>query len=354
MTIRRLILPGALCLAAMPAAAQPPGGDAWRTDVPCAAGPRPALTVADTAVETQVPGCVRAHCITLPEGRRACTCTGDTTIVVRMDSAGRMLHEWPADYGMAGGPGSLRAMQVDLDGDGRAETVVREWMDMSNGLGIRYYRLSIFDGRDPARMPAVVAVDDFEPGGSFVRRGRGGGCELIATRWTQLRDPRRAEGTYFTGQWMRYRDGRLEHVADRPLVARRLLHSFADARFTTRGAPFAHLRHRDAQARPGVDPWGLPPYAGRRTGTIRGMTRDTLDVALASGETVRYVLGVSYGATDGVTSAWLVDGATDRTYPREYAPSDRAWLDGTRVTVDSYATGDGQTVHLLIIHPRTQ
>jgi hypothetical protein len=346
-------------LAAAPAAAQPSASAAsWRTDVPCTAGPRPALVLADTATDAQVPGCVRSQCIALPDGRRVCTCLNDSTNVMRVEAGGRIIQQWPADYS-SGWAGSLRVLTGDLDGDGRAEMIVSDLVDMSNGLGIRYHELHILDGRDPARAPTVVALEDYEAEGSFVRPAGGGDCRLIATRWNELRDPRRGAGMYLIGQWMRYRDGRLEHDPARPVVARRLLFSFADTRFTTHGAPFAHFRHRDALARPDVDPWGLLPLAGRQAGTIRGVSganRDSVEVTLASGQTVRYRLGQDFGdeTTFAITWTWLVDGATGRPYPREYAPAERGWLDGAPVTIASYSDGAGQTLHRLIIHPRTQ
>jgi hypothetical protein len=356
--IRGFILLSIALLAAVPVAAQPSASAAWRTDVPCSTGRNPPLALSDTAADARVAGCVRSQCVALRDGRRVCTCLGDTTTVLRVEEGGRVVQEWPADYSSGYG-GSLRVLTGDLDGDGRAETIVSDLVDMSNGLGIRYYALHIIDGRDPARPPVVAALDDYDPEGSFVRPAGGGPCRLIATRWNELREPRRGSGMYFIGQWMRYRDGRLEHDPARPVVARRLLYSFADTRFTTRGAPFAHLRHRDAQARPDVDPWSLLPLMGRQAGTVRGVhgsNRDSVEVALASGQTVRYRLGQDFGGEDtfGTTWTWLVDGATGRPYPREYTPSNRTWLDGAPVRIISYSDGDGRTVHRLIIQPRTQ
>ena len=350
-----MIRPALFILLAAPAVAQPSASSAsWRTDVSCTAGPRPALVMADTAVDAQVPGCFRSQCITLPDGGRVCTCVRETKITIRVEKGGRTVQEWPADYS-SGSAAALRVLSGDLDGDGRAETIVSDLVDMSNGLGIHYHELHIVDGADPAREPVVVALEDYEAEGSFVRPARGGDCRLIATRWNELRDPRRGGGMYFIGQWMRYRGGRLEHDPDRPVVARRLLNSFERTRFSTRGSPFAHLRHPNAQARPDVDPWGLPAFAGRTAGTIRGVhgeNRDSVEVALASGETVRYQLGQDYG--DGATAwTWLVDGATGRPYPREYTPADRAWLDGAPVAIATYDSGDGQIVRRLILQPRT-
>lgn len=341
-----------LLLFAVPAAAQP---SSWRTDVPCTTGRNPALVVADTAVPAQATGCVRAHCIALRDGRRVCACTGDTAVTVRLEENGRVVHEWDADYSLASAAESLGALQGDLDGDGRAETVVREWTDMSNGLGIRYYRLSVFDGRDPARAPVRVGVHDFEPGGSFVRPAGGGDCRLIATRWTELDDPRRGQGMYLVGQWMRYRDGRLEHDPDRPVVARRLLNSFADTRFRTPNSPFAHLRHRDAEVRRDN---GIPlPARLVRTDEgsirrVRGVFGDSLTLYLEPNIVASHSLGDFYRQEDGwLFVTWLVDGATGRPYPPGYQPSDRRWLQDVPTRLMTYRAED-RTVFVIIVRPR--
>lgn len=341
-----------LLLAAVPAAAQP---SSWRSDVPCTAGRNAPLTVGPESEVAEVPGCARAHCASTPDGRRVCSCTSDTGDILRVEVRGRVIQEWPAEYSVTGPPQSLRLIHGDLDGDGRAETVISEWLDQSNGLGINYHRLTILDGRDPARTPTVLAVEDFEPEGAFVRPAGGGDCRLIATDWDELRMGNQVR-MYFIGRWMRYRDGRLEHDPDRPIVARRLSNSFNYARFGTPGAPFAHLHHRDAEARPELTAGILPPLAGRQAGTIRDVSdgwTDTVTVALASGETARYALGEHFREDFSRTASWLVDGATRRLYPQEYAPSARAWLDGAPVTVVTYADGEGQTVNLLILGTRT-
>jgi hypothetical protein len=348
MIIRLFILAVIVSIATVPAAAQPFASAAsWRTDVPCTAGRTPAIVVAGAPVETTVPGCVRARCVAMPDGRRVCSCTGDSTITMRVMADGRTTHEWTADYSMAGSAESLRAMSGDLDADGNPELVVSEWLDMSNGLGIRYYRLSIFDGAHPERAPVRVNLDDFDPAGSFVRAPSGGSCRLLATRWTQLRDPRRGEGTYFTGQWMRYRGGRLEHDPDRPVVVRRLLNSFRP--WEVPGGPLAHFRDHRAEAWGGV-PAILPPLATTRTGSVMRVRADTVDVALTPHdiEVFTYVGALGYSGDDGnMVSSLLVDGATGRPWPRGYTPSPD-WLQLAPVTIRTYR-GDGQIVHLLVV-----
>ncbi|HEU4885715.1 MAG TPA: hypothetical protein VFT45_26000 [Longimicrobium sp.] len=351
MILRPFILAGAVVLAGWaalrPSAFASASTDAWRTDVPCTAGRNPAIVVTDSSGEARVPGCARARCVTLPDGRRVCSCASDTTQALRVIANGQTVHEWPADYSMAGSAGSLRPMTGDLDADGRAELIVSEWMDQSNGLGINYYRLSIFSGADPARPPLRVNVDDFDPRGSFARPAGGGPCRLIATRWTELRDPRRGAGMYFTGQWMRYRDGRLEHDLERPVVVRRLLNSFRP--WEVPGGPLAHFRDPRAEAWSGPVAM-LPPYAATRAGFILRVRADSVEVSVPhNGITVfSYVGAQGYSDNDGNNvSALLVDGATGRPWPRGYNPAPD-WMRRAPVTIRTYE-GEGQIMHVLIV-----
>ncbi len=351
MIIRFSALAGLALLSASPVIAQSSSAvRPWQTDVPCAAGPNPGLTVAEAPRETKMPGCVRAWCITAPDGRRACSCTRDTTIVVRVEAEGRVVSEWPADYSLAGTPESLAAVLVDLDGDVLRELVVAELQAVGNGLGIRHYRLSILDPNLPPGMPVRVNVQDYDPAGSFVRRA-GGPCRLIATRWTELLHERRGRGMYFTGQWMRYRDGRLWHEPDRPVVVRRLLNGFRP--WDVPGGPLAHFRDRRAQAWDRT-PLLLPPFAGRRgNATIHYGDADTLRGELAPNVTFTYsAIGTPQPMDEGWLTAWLVDGATGRLYPPGYQAGEAGWLRRARAHIRTYAaTDEGESVHLIVLEP---
>lgn len=345
--IHHVLLAACALLLAVAAAAAQGEGEEWRTDVPCTAGADPALTVAAAPVEAAVPGCARASCVALPGGRRVCACAGDTAAVMRLEADGRLVQQWPGHDGFAGSP--FRVMEGDLDADGRAELVVAQLVTVSNGLAIAYHDLRIVDGRDAARAPIRLTVEDFDPAGAFVRPRGGGPCRLLATRWTGLRDPRRGEGMYFTGQWMRYRQGRLEHDPGRPAVARRLLH---DLDRDVPAAPFALLRDRRAQAWGGF-PATLPPLAGSRSGTVMRVKADTVDVAYTPHEIAVFAGVNAEGEWDeerGAVSSYLVDAATGRPYPPGYQVPDPAWLQLAPVTVRTYRDGDG-TVHLLLVGP---
>lgn len=329
----------------------------WRSDVSCTAGRNAAMTVAGEPVEAQVPGCFRAFCTQLADGRRVCNCLkdaegDDAREWMRVEEGGRVVNEWPTSSSHAGSDW-FRVLGGDLDADGKPETVVAQLRTVSNGLGVEYWSLTILDGRDPARTPLRAEVEDFDPSGSFVRPREGGSCRLLATRWDALRDPRRGPGMYLIGQWMRYEDGRFLHDTARPVVARRLLFSFD--RSDVAGAPFTHLRDRRAETLASGRIADLPPLAGSAHGTIRAARGDTLEVVLESGRTLRYpgwpgepVPG--YLPDGSVMAVWLVDALSRRAYPAGYFPADPAVLEGKGVTLRVYETYGSET-HLLLLGP---
>lgn len=342
------LLAAALLLAAIPAAAQQPSA-AWRSDVSCTAGRNPALVLADTPSAARLQGCARAWCIALPGGRRVCSCANDDAATLRLEAAGRTVQQWPAELTFVS-PYWFRVLHGDLDADGQAELVVAQLRAASNGLGVHDWEITILDGRDPARPPVRLQVEDFGEHGSFVRPAAGGSCRLLATRWADFDDPRRGVGSYLVGQWMRYRGGRMEHDPTRPVVARRLLDSFAEARFEIPDEPWGHLRHRNAEVRSGSPVGKLPPPAGRAGGTVRRVRGDTVEVLLRSGVVERYTLGTVHESSSqwSITRTALVDGATGRPYPAGYRPADPRWLEGAAVTVAIYRERP-ETVLLLIV-----
>ncbi|HEU0299595.1 MAG TPA: hypothetical protein VFR37_09080 [Longimicrobium sp.] len=346
-TLRPLFAVAILIVAATPGRAQSASAD-WRTDVPCTAGRNAALVVADSPRAAAGPGCVQAYCTTTADGRRVCACRGDTTTTMRVEAEGRLVREWPASFTFVGEE-LFTATHGDLDGDGRAELIVGQFVTASNGIGIEYFDLTIFDGRDPARAPVRLRVEDYDPRGAFVRPRRGGACRLIATHWEWLRDQRRGPGLYFTGQWMEYRDGRLLHDASRPVVVRRLLHSFRH-HDPIPGKPFAHLRDPRARAWTRF-PADLPPLDGSRIeGSILRVKADTVDFA-ATPHRILVLSGFgepTYDEGGATTTWWLVDGATGRPYPAGYAPADPRWLQGTPAYLSSYQD-EGRRVNLLVV-----
>lgn len=339
---RPLLATAILLLAAAPARAQSASTD-WLTDVPCTQGRNPSMSVAEAPRAATVPGCVRAYCTPTPDGRRVCSCLGDTITTLRVEAEGRTVREWPVSFTSVGEE-MFTAAHGDLDGDGRAELVVGQLVAVSNGLGISYFNLAIFDGRDPARPPVRLRVEDYDPRGAFVRPARGGACRLIATDWEELRDLRRGPGLYLVGRWMEYRDGRLRHDASRPVVVRRLLHSFR--REGVPGAPFAHLRDSRAQAWTRF-PARLPPLAGRIDGSIVGVKADTIEFS-ATGQRILGLSGFGepvYDDGEEVTW-WLVDGATGRPYPAGYQAAESAWSRDAHIA--AYQE-EGRRVHLLVV-----
>jgi hypothetical protein len=152
---------------------------------------------------------------------------------------------------------------------------------------------------------------------------------------------------YLVGQWMRYRDGRLEHDPERPVVVRRLLNSFERE---AGGAPLAHLRDR-AEAWDGL-PLKLPPLAGRLRGTVLEVRGDTVAVPVTPQRTLElFDFGVTSADPDGARTFWLVDAATGRPYPPGYASADSTWLRGAPVEIMHYRD-EVEAVHLVVVGAR--
>lgn len=330
-----LVLP----LIATRADAQP-----WRRDVSCTAGTRAPLTSAGTPAETAVAGCARAYCVSLPDGRRVCSCYGDDN-EMRVEQAGRVVNRWPVSWMGTSGE-TFDVLRGDLDGDGHEELTVASLETVGNGLGVHHWTVATVDGRDPSRVPAQLSVKDWDRAGSMVRAPSGGTCRLLATDWAELRDPRRGAGTYFTAQWMRYADGGWSHDTSRPMVARRLLNSF---RRDAAGSPYAAFRDARSEARTGTARFNLPPIAADHRVTLVSLGGDTVVVRLGDGSTRTYAAGAGLGFYEQQATFRQVDSASGRAYPGGWRPRDAASWTGRTARLRVYADREGIEIHHLVL-----
>lgn len=343
-----------LLIAAFPAdaAGQTSRAADWRRDVPCTEGARPALRVeGGEPREERLAACDRSLCVTLADGRRVCSCLRDDEgdqgpegDHFRVERGGELVAEVPASFGFGAGT-AFDVARGDLDGDGAEELVVANLEAVSNGLGVEYWTVYVFGGRDPALPPLRFRSEQYATRGAWTRPAAGGPCRVLVTGWEEMDDPRRGGGMYFVGQWMRYEDGRLVPEAARPVLRRRLLHSFPRQ---AAGAPFALFR--DPRAEESVAfPVRRLPLAGTHRGTLRRLG-DTVEVALEGGRTLRYEGDSGMGLVGDVAQVWLAGGATGRPFPIAYVPADPRALVGRPVTVHVRAA-DGDEIHWIVVEP---
>jgi LysM repeat protein len=183
---------------------------------------------------------------------------------------------WRTAYPFAFGADGLHHARVDLDGDGRQESLLSVRESVGNGLGFETWRhLLVSDQRGPI---AEFSTTDY--GFSFVEQERG--CALLAVtadwRTTQLR----GEGLYFTGQLHVLGPSGL--VAVGPEVARRLTVRFLEQRFRTLDAEVQQRHPLDWFTSTGAFVWTDAEAVGERCTQARPVREERSTVFVLEGE----------------------------------------------------------------------
>lgn len=290
------------------------------------------------------------------DGRQVCMCAHD----VRRDDGGHSFTYFEDGerkarfygYTFMGDPKGFEVADVDLDADGVRETVVAALVNVSNGLGVDTWQLTIIDGGGEQ---LTRFVTEHYGEGTFATPGDGR-CELLVTTWEYLHDQLRGEGCYLTARRFEYREGGLVPVIGE-VAARRLLYSFAyntedleDGSWRT--LTLEDLTHPNTQ----IWPWD-PLLDGLRRTRERGGTIEKLDVFddAQFGPAFDLAIRLENGRLLGLKHVplWehdesggyhaLFDAATGIAYPHGYVPVDpRAALLGREVSVVTYADEWGE------------
>lgn len=300
--------------------------------VPCAVKRWPA------PVETKVED-GKAACTTGPSGARLCAVLGDKEEGLFLEEGGARSLITP-ELPFMGQVDGFQVVEVDLDGDGKAERVLAVLNAVSNGLGVAHWTLRVLEPGRPSPLSFYVA----EYGeGTFPRREQGPGCDVLATAWRDLEDSLRGSGLYFIGHRYTYREGALVPVGA-PVLVRRYLRDFrqdsgpanGEPEFPPVGHPAKWLSEGWAEAWPQEPLLDAPP-TGRREGTVE---------AVEDGEKLRFRV-----RWDGGETSWLqpygpepegkvalMDGyselghlPTQQAFPEGYLPARPEALVGTRL-----------------------
>lgn len=146
--------------------------------------------------------------------------------------AARTLLRWDTEAMPPMMPMTFTAERIDLDGDGTSELLVGVMATESNGIGLSRWRLSVI-GTDraarSARLLDTVALENYGDTSGFFRFRGQRGCRLLVSEWKEGADPRRGEGLYVHGRWMRWNGARFVPDASLPALRRRYLFGFERA-----------------------------------------------------------------------------------------------------------------------------
>jgi hypothetical protein len=218
--------------------------------------------------ETQVDLYGDAYCVKLSGNYRVCKGSNIedenlTHFIIQKNK--KTLGTIDAPLFASSGYEDFRAFRGDLDKDGFSEIVIASQVTIGNGLGIAYFNIHIF--QDPLKFgfqkPFTFPIEDFDEKGNFIYDPKHNEMQILVSYWRERNDidVKRGSGMYLIGSWFRYRKGQLEPVFDKPMLARRLLYSFANERndcsFTKSCSPFSWLKskntHKFMQNPPSVD-----------------------------------------------------------------------------------------------------
>ena len=252
--------------------------------------------------------------------------------------------------------------QGDLDHDGTSEIVLVALERVSNGMGVTYSTVYIFDGRsvEVEGPPISFPVQEFGQRDNFIFNPSTRRTEILISYWGEYAtiEPKRIPGVYLIGKWFRYRNGKLEPILEKPTLARRYLNSFADERindwFEDR-RPYMWLKDRRTH-KFFREPAEAAQLLRTENGTIarfvgRPSAEDSapeFDFRLSSGQVVKGKLRGDWNPDEGKATEIRAFGLwTERyLYPlswaMEFNPAtflDR--IEGRRVRLEIFKTGSG-------------
>lgn len=297
----------------------------------------------------------RVHCIEIGNGLRVCKHISHADTFFAFERNGAVLGRWPAST-YNGGTSWFEVLKGDVDGDRDDEIIVTNCSGVTNGIGFQYWTISILPNpvKHGFKQPLEFNVEEYGAEGTFVKHPGDSYCNILATEWQwgAIREQKRKTGgLYFVGRWFRYKAGRLEPIAERPVLARRYLYGFENERLRTledSKKPLTWLKSRLTKAT-GVEPLKLHKEVSSTHGQVldvaqvreepEGYARIRLRVRFRSDSGQRFVYGYSDEESEKETDTFYRLGNTRSgiLYPKAYEPADiDRWLTGKRVRIATY------------------
>ena len=153
-----------------------------------------------------------------------------------ISQSNKKIGEINADFNAQSSEEDFFAFYGDLDKNKSSELIIVNKIAESNGLGISYFEINIFQDFQTLgfQTPLTFQTTEFGTDGTFLYNSKSKETLILITDWNGLDNlGRDNSGTYFVGRFFRYQKGLLKPATDKPILARRLYNSFANERNKT-------------------------------------------------------------------------------------------------------------------------
>lgn len=128
---------------------------------------------------------------------------------------------------MQSSPELFSAFYGDINNDNAPELIVVDFNGSSNGLGVTYHTINIFQDFEKSGFSKPVSVSTYDFGaGAFVYDKLKNETLILLTEWNDYEKLDPKPGLYLVGRFYRFAQNHLTPATDKPILARRLLRSF--------------------------------------------------------------------------------------------------------------------------------
>ncbi len=186
-------------------------------------------------------GLHKSYCLTLA---KTVVCKGidanDDEGKIFIKQNNEKIGELKADYNAQSSSENFFVFYGDLDKNNSAELIIVNKIAESNGLGVSYFDINILPDFQTKgfQNPITFQTTEFGADGTFVYDAKTKETLILVTDWNGLDNINKDNsGTYFVGRFFRFQNGLLKPATEKPILARRLLNTFANERNRTSNSP---------------------------------------------------------------------------------------------------------------------